>query len=293
MIGGFVAFALGCSVGALANIDVASWLFQSNRIWWVGGPVGRRRERRLELCGRHQPHLASPPPRLEAARVAGRQMIADALDAFAEIFSPPFRRVMWKSLGLTAGVLVLAGVGLDRLALSLVHAGPAWLSAILSVVVALGLFVGVIFLVAADGVAGRELLSRRHCGDRRASRSIRMGRRADRSPLVASVAMGMRFAILSILVNLIVLALTLFTGVGLASFFVLNGYLLGREYFELAAMRHVSAAEARSSFPSALADNLYRRRHRLRFRRRAGSEPAHAPLRDRVHGAGVQTGPLD
>jgi uncharacterized protein involved in cysteine biosynthesis len=37
--------------------------------------------------------------------------------------------------------------------------------------------------------------------------------------------------------NLAVLALTLFTGVGFAAFFVLNGYLLGREYLELAAMR--------------------------------------------------------
>ena len=44
------------------------------------------------------------------------------------------------------------------------------------------------------------------------------------------------------------LALTIFAGVGLVAFFVLNGYLLGREYFELAAMRHMSAAEARDLF---------------------------------------------
>ena len=174
-------------------------------------------------------------------------MIADALDAFAEIFSPPFRRVMWKSLGLTAGVLVLAGVGLDRLALSLVHAGPAWLSAILSVVVALGLFVGVIFLVppTASLVASFFLDDIAAMVERVIDPHGPPGRPL---PLAPSVAMGMRFAILSVLVNLIVLALTLFTGVGLASFFVLNGYLLGREYFELAAMRHVSAAEARSLF---------------------------------------------
>ncbi len=34
---GFVAFALGCSVGALANIDVASWLYKVNQTWWVAG----------------------------------------------------------------------------------------------------------------------------------------------------------------------------------------------------------------------------------------------------------------
>ena len=64
------------------------------------------------------------------------------------------------------------------------------------------------------------------------------------APLVASFAMGLRFAVLSILVNILVLLLTLFTGVGLASFFLLNGYLLGREYFELAAMCHRAPLEA-------------------------------------------------
>ena len=55
---------------------------------------------------------------------------------------------------------------------------------------------------------------------------------------------GLRFAALSLLVNLAVLALAVFTGVGFAAFFVLNGYLLGREYFELAAMRHLPLSQA-------------------------------------------------
>ena len=70
-------------------------------------------------------------------------MLADALDSFAQIFTPPFRGVMWKSLGLTAAILVLAGVGLDRLALSLIHVGLSWLSTVLSIVVALGLIAGI------------------------------------------------------------------------------------------------------------------------------------------------------
>ena len=39
----FRAFALGCSVGALANIDIASWLYRSNQTLVGGGPVGRAR----------------------------------------------------------------------------------------------------------------------------------------------------------------------------------------------------------------------------------------------------------
>jgi CysZ protein len=62
--------------------------------------------------------------------------------------------------------------------------------------------------------------------------------------LLDAGAAGLRFAILSILVNILVLLLTSFTGIGFASFFLLNGYLFGREYFELAAMRHRAPSEA-------------------------------------------------
>jgi CysZ protein len=174
-------------------------------------------------------------------------MIADALDAFADIFSPPFRQVMWKSLGLTTAVLVLAGVGLDRLALSFVHVGPAWLSAVLSVVLALGLVVGMIFLAppTASLVASFYLDDIAALVERTIDPRGPPGRPL---PLAPSVMLGIRFAVLSVLVNVIVLVLTVFTGIGLVSFFILNGYLLGREFFELAAMRHVSAPDARFLF---------------------------------------------
>ncbi|HXZ14533.1 MAG TPA: sulfate transporter family protein [Roseiarcus sp.] len=174
-------------------------------------------------------------------------MLADALDAFSQIFSPPFRRVMWKSLALTGAILAAAGFALDRLAVSYIHVGPAWLSFVLSTLVGLGLFVGAIVLappavslVASfhlDEIAGIVERSIDSCG-------------APGTPLPfgPALALGLRFAVLSIAVNLVVLVLTVFTGVGLAAFFVLNGYLIGREYFELAAMRRVSASEARDLF---------------------------------------------
>jgi CysZ protein len=70
-------------------------------------------------------------------------MLSDALESFIQIFSPPVRTVMWKSLGLTAIVLFLLGLGLDRLASSLMPAAPTWLGWILSIVVALGLITSV------------------------------------------------------------------------------------------------------------------------------------------------------
>ena len=47
-------------------------------------------------------------------------------------------------------------------------------------------------------------------------------------------------------VNVLALFLLLVPGVNLIAFYIGNGYLLGREYFELAAMRHIPSAEARS-----------------------------------------------
>jgi dolichol-phosphate mannosyltransferase len=40
LIAGFVQFAVLCSVGALANIDIASSLFAEQRVWWVAGLSG-------------------------------------------------------------------------------------------------------------------------------------------------------------------------------------------------------------------------------------------------------------
>ena len=40
MAGGFALFALLCSVGAIANVDIASWLFARERVWWAAGLAG-------------------------------------------------------------------------------------------------------------------------------------------------------------------------------------------------------------------------------------------------------------
>jgi CysZ protein len=170
-------------------------------------------------------------------------MLSDALKSLIQIFSPSFRTVMWKSLGLTAIVLFVLGLGLDRLASSLMPAAPTWLSWILSIVVALGLTASLILLAApaVSLVAGFYLDNIADAVERKIDPQ---GARGRPLPLSTSLYVGLRFGALSLLVNLAVLALTLFTGVGFVGFFVLNGYLLGREYFELAAMRHLPFPEA-------------------------------------------------
>ncbi|MGZ5921027.1 MAG: GtrA family protein, partial [Rhizomicrobium sp.] len=40
MLRGFVLFCLIGSVGVLANVDLASWLYYERPVWWVAGAVG-------------------------------------------------------------------------------------------------------------------------------------------------------------------------------------------------------------------------------------------------------------
>ena len=40
LFGGFLLFGLLCSVGAIANVDIALWMFHGEGVWWVAGLAG-------------------------------------------------------------------------------------------------------------------------------------------------------------------------------------------------------------------------------------------------------------
>lgn len=104
---------------------------------------------------------------------------------------------------------------------------------ILSIVLAPGLsmFVGgVLFDVAAARVE-------KHVG-------LAAGRLV---PLHEGLLNGMRIAWPSLLLNIVSLPLIFVPVVNIVWFLTLNGYLMGREYFSLAAVRRMSWAEARAA----------------------------------------------
>ena len=172
-------------------------------------------------------------------------MLQDAFNSLNDIASPPFRRVVVKSLALTAAALLLAWFGLDRLALHFVDVQPPWLATLIAWLIAIGLLVGAVFLGCAGRLAGRQPVPRRdrrpcRSGDRPARRAGPAGalRRSDAggAALRRPVADGRnRLA-----------GLLFVPGIGLVAWLAANAYLLGREYFELAAMRFHSAAQARA-----------------------------------------------
>ena len=153
---------------------------------------------------------------------------------------------MVKSVALTLAVLALGGFALDRLALHFVTTSHGWLAAAISVAIGLGVVGGAGAARRADDLAGGELFLRR---DRRPGRA--RGRSRGRAgPRRAARAnrrcASLRFAALTLIVMLAALVLLFVPGIGFAAWFAANAYLLGREYFELAAMRFRSADEARA-----------------------------------------------
>jgi CysZ protein len=172
-------------------------------------------------------------------------MLRDALDSFGDVFSPPFRGVMVKSLALTVGVLVLAGLGLDRLALSFVQVQSGWLATAISLLVGLGLVAGLVLLAAPTTslVAGFFLDEIAGIVEREVDPLGAPGRPA---PAIEAALFALRYAALSLFVTLAALVLLFVPGFGFLAWIGANAYLLGREYFELAAMRFRPASEARA-----------------------------------------------
>ena len=125
-------------------------------------------------------------------------MIRAALAAAEQIFSPPFRSVFWKSLGLTVLLLALLGIVAEKLVVATIALPHAvWLATLLHVAAGLGLVVGLAFLVTADLVRRRRPFLRRARRPRRgADRWARRARTrdADRTPPCGSGSSSARSA---------------------------------------------------------------------------------------------------
>jgi len=172
-------------------------------------------------------------------------MFQDALDSLNDIFSPPFRGAMVKSVGLTLATLALGGFALDKLVLFYVVIASPWIAWALSFAIGLGLLAAAVFLVAPvasliasfffDEIAGLV--------EREVDPAGAPGRPA---PLLDSVSSSLRFGALALLVLLAGLVLLFVPGIGFALWFAANAYVLGAQYFELAAMRFRPYPEARA-----------------------------------------------
>lgn len=170
-------------------------------------------------------------------------MFDAALAALREIVSPPFRNVLFKSLGMTLLFLALAWVGLDKFALSFVAVSHPWLQVALTYATGVGLFILLAFFIGPISVLVAGLFLD-DLADVVEADLYPPGRRGRAIPASQAIWMGLRFAVISAGVNLLALTLLLVPGLNAVAFLFANAYLLGREYFLFAATRFRSLEEA-------------------------------------------------
>lgn len=170
-------------------------------------------------------------------------MLAAAGQAFEELFTPPFRAVLMKCVGFTLALLIGLIIAVEW-SFSHFVVWPDWIETTIQWLGGLALVAASIFLIppVTSLVAGLYLDDIADKVERKNFPSDPPGREL---PVAKSIWLAVKFFIVVLAVNLLALLLLLIPGVNLIAFYVGNGYLLGREYFELAAMRHVSAAEAK------------------------------------------------
>ena len=185
-------------------------------------------------------------------------MLDAAVKAIVQMFSPPLRTVLWKSVALALGLIIVVGAVLYRLIVWLVGAGSnsaettfgphahwpveaiAWL---LSVAAGLGIVVGSVMLMPAVTALVASFFA-----DQIADEVERTNYPEDPPGTALSLWRafyeGIKTAFLAVIVYVCAAPLLLFAGLGAVIFFLATAWLLGREYFELAAMRFRPPAEA-------------------------------------------------
>src|SRR5215472_228451 len=185
-------------------------------------------------------------------------MLDDAIKAITQLFAAPLRAVLWKSIGLALALIVVVGILIDRLIVHFVNLGSAsaettfgmhWpVSAVawlLSIAAGLGIVVGSVMLMPAVTAMVGSFFA-----DQIADEVEREYYPADPPgkavPLWLAVWEGLKTALLAVVIYLCAAPLLLFAGFGAVIFFLATAYVLGREYFELAAMRLRPRAEAKA-----------------------------------------------
>jgi CysZ protein len=187
-------------------------------------------------------------------------MLDAAVKALSQMMSPPMRSILWRSIGLALVLIVVLAIGLQRLLSWFATYGEVWLEGLLgpgwhsslqvlawiiSIAAGLGVVLGSVFLMPAitslvasffvDDVADvveREYYPAEHPGTA--------------LPFNQAMLEGIKTALLTILVYLLALPLVFLAGAGFLIFFLAAAWLLGREYFELAAMRFRSPEDAKA-----------------------------------------------
>jgi CysZ protein len=187
-------------------------------------------------------------------------MLDAAINAIIQMFSAPLRSVLWKTIGLALVLIIVAGAGLERLIVHLIGAGGASvettlgpqahepvsaLAWLLSVAAGFGIVAGSIMLMPAVTAIVGSFFADQIGGE--VEREYYPADAPGRAlPLALALWEGIKTSLLAVAIYLCAVPLMLLAGFGAVIFFIATAYILGREYFELAAMRFRTPDEAKA-----------------------------------------------
>jgi len=183
-------------------------------------------------------------------------ILGDFLKALGQIGDPRFRRVLWLGIGLTIALLfgvyaaflgVVNWLSPDAVTLPIVGE-VTWVDDLLSwgsvfFMLVLSMFLMVPVASAFTGIFLEDVAQAVE------DRHYPHLPPAPRVPFTAALQDSLNFLALIIVANLAALVLyVFFIPLAPVIFWALNGFLLGREYFQLVAMRRLGRAQAKKAY---------------------------------------------
>lgn len=176
-------------------------------------------------------------------------LIQAIMRSLAQITSPPFRAIVWKSLALTLVLLALVWLALTKLlnwwlAQGAVVTDHPMIATIAAFLAGAGLFIGLAFLIPPVSILVASFFV-----DDIAARIEQEDYPHDRPgtplPVGRAILDAIKLALLALGVNILALFMLLIPGINVVAFLLANTFLLGREYFSIAAGRFLPPDEIR------------------------------------------------
>lgn len=171
-------------------------------------------------------------------------MFASAGKAAAMLFDRDFIGTVLRSLLLTAILFVLLFAGVEYGLAHLPPLGSVWLNRLLELATPILLVVAIFFLGApVAAIFGSLYLDR--IAAKVDAHFYPNDPRAAGTPLATGIGEAFRLIGLSLLINVVLLPVDVgVPGVSEIATILANGWLLGREFFELASLRHLSRQQS-------------------------------------------------
>ncbi|WP_373456187.1 sulfate transporter family protein [Pseudovibrio sp. Alg231-02] len=174
-----------------------------------------------------------------------QEMLSAAIKSFSQVFEPHFRSIFFKALGLTLLLLLVVWIAIQGVVGYFIDLPQDWQDTTVSIVTGIGALIGLGYILAPVS-AMVVAFYQDQISELVEEDSYPNEKRGKALPLGESIVTALRFVGVIIVANIFALMLFFIPGIGQIAFLLVNGYLLGREYFEFVAMRFMSPQEAKA-----------------------------------------------